>query len=123
RAAAKPSEIDRVVRAFASRLGLPVDAANNENMEWIEAVAKDLEAHPGESIIIPGSQTLPHLQALCHAMNERLGNIGSTLNFTEPVEYGAEDNMESVQELVGAMNAGEVQTLLMLSCNPVYTAP
>ena len=44
--------------------------------EWISAVAKDLAAHRGASLVIAGEEQPPRVHALAHAMNAALGNVG-----------------------------------------------
>ena len=63
------------------------------------------------------------VHALAHPINQALGNVGKTVEYTAPIEFQAADPVESLQQLVGAMNAGQVETLLVLGCNPVYDAP
>ena len=54
-----------------------------------------------------------------HRLNAKLGAIGTTVSFTEPVLPDA----EPFADLVTAMAAGEVEMLMVLDCNPVYEAP
>ena len=56
---------------------------------------------------------------LAHAMNAALGNVGKTVVFHEaPVPQEG-----SIGELARALNAGEVETLVVLGGNPAYNAP
>jgi molybdopterin-containing oxidoreductase family iron-sulfur binding subunit len=56
-------------------------------------------------------------------MNHTLGNVGSTVFYTDPVEAGPVDQMGSLRELVADMQAGLVDLLVILGGNPVYQAP
>ena len=56
-------------------------------------------------------------------MNDALGNVGSTVVYTQTVETHPMDQRAGLAELVGEMNAGTVSLLLILGGNPVYTAP
>jgi molybdopterin-containing oxidoreductase family iron-sulfur binding subunit len=56
-------------------------------------------------------------------MNGALGNVGSTVTYTETAEAQPIDQRAAIRELVGEMNAGIVEFLLVLGANPVYTAP
>jgi molybdopterin-containing oxidoreductase family iron-sulfur binding subunit len=91
--------------------------------EWLPAVARDLERHRGSSIVIAGEQQPPFVHALAHAMNAALGNIGNTVYYTEPLEANPASQMESLRDLASDLNAGKVDTLLILGGNPVYDAP
>jgi len=56
---------------------------------------------------------------LAHAINAALGAVGSTLTLTPAVPLAA----GSIGDLAQLLNAGSVQTLVMLGGNPVYNAP
>lgn len=78
--------------------------------------------HPA-SLVIAGEEQPPIVHALAHAMNAHLGNIGQTVTFTEPIEVEPVDSLQSLRTLTEAMAAGQVDTLLIIDANPVYTAP
>jgi molybdopterin-containing oxidoreductase family iron-sulfur binding subunit len=87
--------------------------------KWIEACAQDLLAHRGKSLVVAGHRQplAVHLMAL--ALNQALGNIGQTVQLQSvPASKEAE-----IQDLAKALQGGEVQTLVILGGNPVYTAP
>jgi MoCo/4Fe-4S cofactor protein with predicted Tat translocation signal len=120
RLALKPSDVG----AFARRLLERVrggSAASNER--FLEAVAKDLLAHRGRSLVLAGDEQPPEVHAIAHAMNDALGNAGKTVVYTQTAEAEPVDQLQSLRELVDDMNAGRVDVLVVLSGNPVYTAP
>jgi MoCo/4Fe-4S cofactor protein with predicted Tat translocation signal len=120
----RASEVDAFARAVASRLGLATSATVSPAAEkWATAVAKDLQSHKGSSLIVAGEHQPADVHALAHAMNAALGNVGATLYFTEPVEAHPVNYLESLRELCADIDAGKVETLLILGSNPVYTAP
>jgi len=86
---------------------------------WRGTVSDALQAARGRSVVLTGRQQSPELHHLVHKINEVLGNTGKTVLHTEPVLAQA----EPLQDLVEAMRRGEVQTLVMLDTNPVYSAP
>src|SRR5207244_195017 len=51
------------------------------------------------------------------------GNAGNTVTYIEPVEAVPVDQLDSLRQLVQAMDAGQVELLLLLGGNPVYSAP
>src|SRR4030095_10346813 len=65
----------------------------------------------------------PQFHALAHAMNDALGNVGSTVVYTQTVETHPMDQRAGLAALVGGMNAGALTLLLILGGTPVYTAP
>lgn len=124
----RPSEIETFTRVVAAALGIgsgPAPGAQLHGVpaEWIPALVKDLQAHQGRSIVIPGDEQPPVVHALCHLMNQMLGNVGTTVVFTDPIQANSADGNESLRELVSDIDAGAVDTLVILGGNPVYTAP
>jgi hypothetical protein len=91
--------------------------------EWIAAVARDLQAHRGRSAIVAGEYQPPAVHALAHAMNQALGNIGTTVTYGPSIEAQPSRQAASLAELVSAMDAGQVELLVILGGNPVFTAP
>ncbi|HEY54534.1 MAG TPA: TAT-variant-translocated molybdopterin oxidoreductase [Caldilineae bacterium] len=124
RLAMKAAEVELFARALASKLGVSVGGGDARgHNKWLDAVAEDLLEHAGECVIIPGDQQSPAVHALAHAMNEALGNVGSTVVHTESIEANPVDQMASLRELVDDMAAGQVETLIILGGNPAFDAP
>ncbi|MCC6393063.1 MAG: TAT-variant-translocated molybdopterin oxidoreductase [Bryobacterales bacterium] len=120
----KPSEVEAVARSLAAKLGVAVDAPGVPPQDaWIATLAKDLAAHNGTSLVVAGEHQPAIVHALAHAINEKLGNAGKTVIYTEPLEENPVAHADSLKELAADMDAGKVETLLILSANPVYTAP
>jgi MoCo/4Fe-4S cofactor protein with predicted Tat translocation signal len=94
-------------------------APAHEHDAWIEACAKDLKANNGKSLVLGGYRLPPAAHLLVVAINESLGAAGHTVEFhaTEAAKEG------TLAELATALNAGQVQTLVILGGNPVYNAP
>jgi molybdopterin-containing oxidoreductase family iron-sulfur binding subunit len=89
----------------------------------IAAIAKDLKANAGSSIVIAGDEQPPVVHAIAHALNSQLGNIGKTVMVTDSAEVVATNQLESLKALVNDMNGGAVKALIMLGGNPVFDAP
>jgi molybdopterin-containing oxidoreductase family iron-sulfur binding subunit len=124
RLAPSPHQIARLARVLATKLGLAGGASDEltEREEgWLTAVAADLDAHRGASIIIAGDHEAPVVHALAHALNFALGNVGKTVIHTKPVEE--EGASTDLGELTRDMAAGKVELCVLLDTNPVYTAP
>jgi len=117
------------VAQFAGALGQAVGAGSSGKVElkeaqaFLDAVVKDLQAHRGRSVVIPGEQQSPEVHALAASINNALGNIGKTVNYAEPVEIVPTEQAAGIKELVADMKAGKVNLLLILDANPVYSAP
>ena len=138
RLALKPSLVYELALAVARAAGVQgagePQGLSGEAVKWAEAVAEDLRSHPGKSLIIAGDHQPPAVHVLAHAINAGLQNVGQTVLYTDPVEAepqadfgtGAKPKstlVESLKALVADMNAGNVDMLLILGGNPVYTAP
>jgi molybdopterin-containing oxidoreductase family iron-sulfur binding subunit len=91
--------------------------------EWLKPVMDDLRSAGNGALVIPGPYQPPHVHATCHAINAQLGAIGNTVLFTDPIDAEPVDSMQSLVELVRDMQAGQVDLLFILGCNPIYSAP
>jgi len=121
----KYSDTGRFAVELAAALGVPgVGApATSSYAGWIGPLARDLMAHRGRSAVLVGENQPAALHALAHAINASLGNVGNTVIYTDPLEVRAENQIASLQQLVGDMNSGDVKLLLIFSGNPVYNTP
>src|SRR5207249_7756820 len=95
----------------------------SEEERWVAAAAADLRAAGPAALVAAGEGQAAAVHALAHAMNGALGAAGSTVVYTEPAEPLEPLQLDSLRELVREMAAGQVDTLLILGGNPVYTAP
>ncbi|HEX2692230.1 MAG TPA: hypothetical protein VHN14_36725, partial [Kofleriaceae bacterium] len=108
---------------------LALRPAASERAPWITAIARDLWRAQGRSVVAAGERQPPLVHAIAAAINVVLGNVGSTVGFSEPVlfEAGQPDHDASgpggLGELARAIDRGDVTSLLVLGGNPVYTAP
>jgi MoCo/4Fe-4S cofactor protein with predicted Tat translocation signal len=127
RLALRAQDIEGFARAVAAKMGLPAGAGQSPiaaaHEKWIAAVAKDLQQHRGRCAVLAGDRQPPVVHLLAHALNDRLGNVGQTVLYTDPIEANPVDQTESLHELIKAMNAGQVEMLVILGGNPVFTAP
>src|ERR1051326_877159 len=112
--AVRPSEVEGWAR------GLLAGGGGNRD---IAAGARDLQKNRGASTVIAGEGQRPVVHAIAMAINQQLGNIGTTVTITDPLEVQPVNQLESLRKLVTDMNAGAVKTLIMLGGNPVYDAP
>jgi molybdopterin-containing oxidoreductase family iron-sulfur binding subunit len=123
-------QIARFVAALATRLAPAATGAERPaavdvpgvDPRWIDALAKDLLANRGKGLIVVGERQPPVVHAAVCALNTSLGNTGSTVSYFEPRD-AALPSVSSLASLVSAMQAGAVQTLVVLGGNPVFDAP
>lgn len=125
RLAVKPSQMPEIAKAIAAALG--VSGANStytENARWIQAMAKDLQANRGKSIIVAGDHQPPTIHALAHAMNSALGNVGATVTYVEPFQPFADvSQVDQLRRLVQEIDGGAVKMLVIMGGNPAYNTP
>jgi MoCo/4Fe-4S cofactor protein with predicted Tat translocation signal len=120
------SAIGPFALALAAALGVPGAVAGpvaTEAASWVAPLARDLQRHRGASLVVAGDEQPAAVHALVHAINQALGNIGETVVCTEPVEAAPANQLASLRALAADMEAGKVDTLVILESNPVYTAP
>jgi molybdopterin-containing oxidoreductase family iron-sulfur binding subunit len=118
--------VARFAIAVANELGLPGverPALPAELLRAAHVIARDLRAHPSASLVVAGETQPPALHALVTAMNESLGNLGTTVITTDPVPARPENQLASIAELARDLAVGAVDVLVILGANPVYTAP
>jgi MoCo/4Fe-4S cofactor protein with predicted Tat translocation signal len=111
--AVKPSQVEAIARELLAGGSAP----------HIQAIARDLKANAGASIVIAGDEQPPVVHAIAHAINQSLGNIGTTVTITDSPEVMPVNQLESLRALVTDMNAGRVNALIILGGNPVFDAP
>jgi molybdopterin-containing oxidoreductase family iron-sulfur binding subunit len=129
----RAAEVESFARELAAGLGgsapAPAPGASvprpgaPEIAKWVGAISKDLQAHRGTSLVIAGEYQPAAVHVLAHAMNQALGNIGATVTYAPAIEAQPIDQAASLNELVAAMDAGQVELLVILGGNPVFTTP
>ncbi len=111
--------------ARESALGLSTslggDAPAGVPAYWVEAVAADLLAARGESVVIVGSRQPAAVHALAHTINAALTNLGRTVKLYPITDADEGDSLTDLAAL--ANEAGSVQTLIIVGGNPAYDAP
>lgn len=102
---------------------LPVsklDAGKNADRaaKWLDALADDLIANKGKSLVIIGDRQPEHVHALGHLINTMLDAGGNTITYAKNLTL---PNDGDAGDLAAEMEAGNVETLIILGANPVYT--
>ncbi|MFN8445119.1 MAG: TAT-variant-translocated molybdopterin oxidoreductase [Caldilineaceae bacterium] len=125
RLALRAGQIDGFARALANAVSVGVQSSDDGAIpaNWISAISKDLQAHKGTSLVVVGDHQPSVVHALAHAINEKLGNVGKTVTYADPVVNNTQSQSESLQALSAALKANQVELLLILGANPVYSAP
>ncbi|MGA7925044.1 MAG: TAT-variant-translocated molybdopterin oxidoreductase [Candidatus Sulfotelmatobacter sp.] len=92
-------------------------------LRFLATLTEDLKKSEGSSIVIAGDHQTPTVHALAHAINVKLGNVGKTVLYTDPVDANPVNQTESTRDLVADIGAGKVDLLVVLGGNPAYDAP
>jgi molybdopterin-containing oxidoreductase family iron-sulfur binding subunit len=87
--------------------------------KWLSECAKDLKAHSGRCVVVTGHRQPQAVHLLAHMLNAALGNIGKTVM----LQAVPEPKEGTLADLAQALKSSQVDTLIMLDGNPVYTAP
>jgi MoCo/4Fe-4S cofactor protein with predicted Tat translocation signal len=123
----RASQVEFFARVLETRLALgdyaSRDGVSTESAVFLDLLVADLQKPGISSVVVAGDGQPPAVHALAHAINQRLGNVGKTVTYTAPIEYSPVNQVASLKELVRDIDAGEVETLLILGGNPAYTAP
>jgi len=124
RLAMRSDALRQLAESLAKRLGAYSGEGSSSSRydNWLEAVASDLETHRGSSLVLAGQRQPESVHLLAHALNEKLGNVGKTIRYIEPIDARPEQEY-TLADLVDDMQRGQVQLLLTLGVNPAYTAP
>ncbi len=125
----RASEIPAFAAELARAVGVaginaPAFAWTDEQKKFLAALAKDLKAHAGKSVVIPGLYQDESVTMLALAINNALGNVGKTVFVApEPMNPVPSDQIADMKALVSDLWAGKVDWLVILNANPIYTAP
>ena len=122
----KASQVEAFARAVAAKLGVGgiTGGAPAGTEAFVDAIAADLAAHRGTSLIAAGEAQPAAVHALAHAMNDLLGNAGQTVTYLQTPEVVPSQQHAAMRQLVVDMDAGRVRALLIVGeANPAFTAP
>ncbi|HET9710338.1 MAG TPA: TAT-variant-translocated molybdopterin oxidoreductase, partial [Pyrinomonadaceae bacterium] len=113
----KPSELEEIARTIAA------GGSGLAQLPWIAPLVRDLQQHPGASIVLAGDNQPFIMHVLAHQMNAALGNVGKTVFYTDPLEVNSVDHVESLRDLINDIDGGRVELLVIIGGNPVYNTP
>ncbi|HAV60800.1 MAG TPA: hydrogenase, partial [Verrucomicrobiales bacterium] len=94
-------------------------SAETANPDWIRGCADDLIAHKGAAVVLAGYQQPVEMHLIAHALNVALGGLDKTFDLMPAPDRGE----GTLAELGQLLDAGSVDTLVIVGSNPVYSAP
>lgn len=121
----RAGDVENFALALANALGVDVgnaDVSGDWDETWFNTLVEDLQA-ADSSLVVAGDQQTPLVHALAHAINGTLGNVGSTVVYTEPVLNNPGNAFEDLSAFVSDMASGEMDAVFILGGNPAYNAP
>ncbi len=120
----RPSQQGQVIVALYNAIvGGSTEARLPEAIKnKVERVAEELQQYRGETLVVTGSNNKAE-QMLVNAINDALGNYGSTIDLDRP-SLQRQGSDQDLKRLVDEMNAGQVDALIVLDgANPAYDNP
>jgi MoCo/4Fe-4S cofactor protein with predicted Tat translocation signal len=119
------SEIEAFARQLygATGAGTPSSELAGDAATWIPVIAKDLQAHRGRAVVVPGDYQTPAVHELAQRINQAIGAVANTVTYGPAIEAAPTSHLTSLRDLTAAMDAGRVELLVILDGNPVFTAP
>lgn len=127
----KSSEIGLFIYALAAELSNSIDELSAfsgysnkfSDHEWIPVLAEELLDNRGEAILTVGREHQPELHATVAAMNSALGNAGQSVTYHEVPFIRDQNNRTVFADLIEDLDNGNIDTVVMVGTNPVFTAP
>lgn len=125
---AKSSDIGGFASALLAAIGhasspLQIVGQTPGSDKTLAAIAKDLLASKGRSAVVAGPRQPATVHAVVQQINQALGNIGPVITWGPRLSDQNRPQIDALKELAGEMAGGQVNTLVVLSYNPAYTAP
>jgi molybdopterin-containing oxidoreductase family iron-sulfur binding subunit len=96
-------------------------SAADSGVQYVEKAAKELLENKGASIVVSSSND-KEAQVLVNEINNLLGNYGSTILTSLPVNF-RQGNDEAMAAFVAEAKEGKVDGVIFYNCNPVYDHP
>ena len=124
RLALAPARIEALLRRLAAPW-IPeagtAPAADPEAADFEARALAALRAAGADALVIGGPGLSAEAHALVLALNQRLGAIGRSVDLIAPPDAAPEAG--SLAELLDALHAGSVDTLLVVGANPAFESP
>jgi len=118
------SFLGALAAAVAGRkAGDAVDGNLPYREKLLAAMAQDLRDHAGAGMVVVGESQPAEVHAAAWKLNQELGNLGTTIEFTQPLDADRPSGVESLKQLAAGAQSGSIKALLILGGNPVFDAP
>jgi len=125
RLALAPAQTEMLLWRVAHRLApdlAPAPEGSGPAPRAEAALAAALRAAGPDALLVPGPALSPDSHALVHALHQRLGALGRTLDLVVP-PHQPSGPAGDLAGFAAALRSGAVQALLVLDANPAYGTP
>lgn len=115
-----PSQTGAVALALLSAINGSVGKPSLDArlLAGIDKAAKELQANPGAGLVVCGSNN-PNIQVIVNAINDAIGAVGTTINWSVTNNSHQSSDTEFAQ-LLADMEGGRVGALIIYDANPAY---
>jgi molybdopterin-containing oxidoreductase family iron-sulfur binding subunit len=122
----KPSQegliIAKLYNLLASKAGQgTINVSDPGDIKFLTKAADQLWTARGKSLVIAGSND-PDVQMLVNGINYMLGNYGTTIDLSNPMNLKQGDD-EAMDTFVNELGEGKVDGVIFYNVNPVYNHP
>ena len=106
---------------LAAKSGASTLGGSQIEVPFLDKAADALWSARGNSLVVSGSND-PEVQMVVNAINDLLGNYGSTIDL-EKTAYYRQGNDQEMTEFVDDVTGGKVDAVIFYNANPVYDHP
>lgn len=106
---------------LAAKAGAESMSGVSVEVPFLEKAAESLWASKGKSLVVSGSND-PDVQSVLNAINQLLGNYGTSIDLEKPVFY-RQGNDQEMSDFVDEVTGGRVDAVIFYNANPVYDHP
>jgi molybdopterin-containing oxidoreductase family iron-sulfur binding subunit len=117
----KPSQEGLVVAELYNIIAGNSISLPKSGVAYVEQAAKDLLASKGKSLVISSSNDV-NVQLIVNAINQALGNYGTTLDIVNQANYRQGSDAD-VNTFINEVSKGSVDAVFFYNSNPLYSHP
>lgn len=118
RVAVKPADEFNILMALYNELEPGALNISPTDIYNVKALAAKLKANPGKCLVVSGHNN-QDVQVLVNAINQKLGSYGTTIDLTNSIQAGNDDE-KGFETLVNDMIKGDVAAVMFYQTNPLY---
>jgi molybdopterin-containing oxidoreductase family iron-sulfur binding subunit len=121
----KPSQQGLIAAALYNKLASKSGSASMGtppvDVPFLDKAVNALWNAKGKSLVVSGSND-PDIQSIVNAINQLLGNYGTTIDLNKPV-YHRQGNDQEMSQFIDDVAGGRIDAVIFYNANPVYDHP